>query len=73
MGNKRWQIYLQTELFRYHLFTYCGVEYFGPFTIKEQMKELKCYCALFTVLSSHAVHIEVANSLDAGSFIMALW
>ena len=45
---------------------------FGPLIIKERRSELKRYGALFTCFSSRAVHIEVTNSLDADSFILAL-
>eukprot|EP00112_Aurelia_sp_Birch-Aquarium-sp1_P002491 Seg1276.8 transcript_id=Seg1276.8/GoldUCD/mRNA.D3Y31 product="hypothetical protein" protein_id=Seg1276.8/GoldUCD/D3Y31 len=53
-------------------FTYCAVDYFGPFYIKEKRKELKRYGCLFTCLMSHAVHIEVSHTLVTDSFIMAL-
>ncbi|XP_028405254.1 uncharacterized protein LOC114527759 [Dendronephthya gigantea] len=53
-------------------FTYVGVDYFGPFYIKDGRKVLKRYGALFTCLSSRAIHIEVSNSLDTDSFIHAL-
>ncbi|XP_067024054.1 uncharacterized protein [Acropora muricata] len=53
-------------------FTYCGVYYFDPFRIKEGRKELKRYRVLFTCLSSRAVHIEAANSLERNSFLNAL-
>ena len=53
-------------------FTYTGVDYFGPFLIKEGRKELKRYGALFTCLVSRAVHIEVASTLESSSFIQAL-
>ena len=53
-------------------FTYCGADMFGLLIIKERRSELKRYGALFTCFSSHAVHIEVTNSLDADSFILAL-
>ena len=53
-------------------FTYCAVDYFGPFCIKDKRKEVKRYGSLFTCLASRAVHIEVADSLDTDSFIMAL-
>ena len=53
-------------------FTYCAVDYFGPFYIKEKRKELKRYGCLFTCLTSRAVHIEISNTLETDSFIMAL-
>ena len=53
-------------------FTYTGVDYFGPYMIKEGRKELKRYGCLFTCLASRAVHIETANSLETDSFIQAL-
>eukprot|EP00794_Sanderia_malayensis_P019357 gene19357-21277_t len=53
-------------------FTYCGVDLFGPFVIKERRKELKRYGVLFTCFGSRAIHIETTNSLDTDSFIQAL-
>ena len=45
---------------------------FGPFLINEEGKELKRYGALFTWLSSRAVHIECTCSLETDYFIQAL-
>ena len=53
-------------------FTNCGVGMFGLFLTKEEGKELKRYGALFTCLSSKAVHVECTCSLDTDSFIQAL-
>ncbi|XP_072040573.1 uncharacterized protein [Amphiura filiformis] len=53
-------------------FTYCAVDYFGPFLIKEGRKELKRYGVLFTCLASRAIHIETSASLSTDSFINAL-
>ena len=53
-------------------FTNTGVDYFGPFSIKEGRKQLKKYGVIFTCLVSRAIHIETANSLETTSFINAL-
>ena len=53
-------------------FTYCGVDLFGPFQIKQGRKEVKRYGVLFTCLASRGVHIETADSLETDSFMNAL-
>ena len=53
-------------------FTFCAVDYFGPFVIKENRGEVKRYGVLYTCLCSRAVHLEVANSLSTSSFINSL-
>ena len=53
-------------------FSYCGIDMFVPFTVKDGRKEKKRYGALFTCLSSRAVHIEVSHSMSTDPFIMCL-
>jgi len=53
-------------------FTYCAVDYFVPWLIKEGRQELKRYGVLFTCLASRAIHLESANALTTDTFINAL-
>ena len=53
-------------------FTYCAVDYFGPFIVKDGRKELKRYGVLFTCMASRAIHLGTSNSLDTDSYINVL-
>ena len=53
-------------------FTYCGVDMFGRFYIKEKISEFKRYRAMFVCLASRAVHIEVTHQINTDSFIQVL-
>ena len=49
-----------------------GVDYFGPLLVKERRLTVKRYGCLFTCLVTRAVHLGIAHSLEADSFIMVL-
>ena len=53
-------------------FTYCGLDLFGAIKVKEGRTILKKYGAIFTCLSSRAVHVEMVSSLETDTFIQAL-
>ena len=45
-------------------FTYCDIDLFGPFLVKERLRELKRYWALFTILLSRTIHIEIVAKME---------
>jgi len=59
-------------------FTATGVDYFGPIIIKQHKRtrstqgQAKRYGAVFTCLTTRAVHLELAGDMTTDSFILAL-
>ena len=53
-------------------FSSVGVDYFGPIPVKRGRGREKKYGCLFTCLATRAIHIEVADTLGADSFINCL-
>ena len=52
-------------------FTFVGIDYFGPFTVKLGRARVNRYGCIFTCRTSRAVHFEIAHSLTTSSFIAA--
>ena len=52
-------------------FSHCGVDLFGPITIKQGRKRLKRWAVLFTCLTIRCVHLEVVDTCETDSFISA--
>ena len=53
-------------------FTYCGLDCFGPFAVKDGRRETKRYGLLVTCLASRAIHIEVLDDLSTDAFLNGL-
>ena len=58
--------------FQQRAFTHCGIDYFGLMYEKIGRRRKKRWGVLFTCLTTRAIHLELAHSLDASSAIMAL-
>ena len=57
-------------------FLNCGVDYAGPFLIRQSGRrsktKVKCYAALFICLVTRVIHIELVSDLTTESFLAAL-
>ncbi|XP_076626466.1 uncharacterized protein LOC143344360 isoform X2 [Colletes latitarsis] len=58
--------------YRQRPFSHCGMDYFGPISVKIGRRREKRWGVLFTCLTMRAIHLELAHSLSASSAIMAL-
>ncbi|XP_062558174.1 uncharacterized protein LOC134223053 [Armigeres subalbatus] len=48
-------------------FSYVGLDYFGPIAVRVNRSTVKRWIALFTCLTTRAVHLEIAHSLSTES------
>ncbi|XP_058826881.1 uncharacterized protein LOC131686893 [Topomyia yanbarensis] len=53
-------------------FTFTGLDYFGPVLVRMGRSNVKRWVALFTCLTTRAIHLEVVHSLSMESCIMAV-
>ncbi|XP_062713827.1 uncharacterized protein LOC134290665 [Aedes albopictus] len=53
-------------------FSYVGLDYFGPISFRVNRSTVKRWIALFTCLTTRAVHLEVAHSLSTESCKQAI-
>ena len=53
-------------------FTYTGIDYFGPLYVKRGRGTAKRYGCIFVCMTTRAIHLELAQSLETDAFIMVL-
>ncbi|XP_055633231.1 uncharacterized protein LOC129773617 [Toxorhynchites rutilus septentrionalis] len=53
-------------------FSFTGVDFFGPIIVSVGRRSEKRWVALFTCLTTRAIHLEVAHSLSSQSCLMAI-
>ena len=53
-------------------FSFTGIDYFGPLQVKRGRGTAKRYGCIFVCMTTRAVHLELAQSLETDAFIMVL-
>lgn len=72
LDSRKWVVCLKTIIYQITHHSQMGMDYFGPFEVKWGWVTVKRCGVLFTCLTSKAVHIEVADSLDTTSALMLM-
>ena len=54
------------------LFSFVGVDCFGPFWVKRATSQVRRYGVLFNCLATRAIHFEVAQSMDTDLFVNSM-
>ena len=52
------------------LFTYVGVDYFGPLFMKVNRQTQKVWVCLYTCLATRAIHLEQMNDMTTHQFLL---
>ena len=53
-------------------FSYCAMDCFGPFVVKEGRREIKRYALIVTCMASRAIHLECLDDMTTDCLINAL-
>ena len=53
-------------------FYHCGIDYFGPMMVAIGRRREKRWGVIFTCLTTRAIHLEIASSLNSDAAIMAI-
>ena len=52
-------------------FKFCGIDYLGTFTFRQNWSDCKAWGLLFTCLCTRCIHVELVTSLDLNNFLLA--
>ena len=53
-------------------FKFCGIDYLGPFTFRQNRSDCKAWSLLFTCLCTKCIHVELVTGLDLTNFLLSL-
>ena len=71
MQRIRWQTGQRKKITKAAPLTYTGLDYIGPFYVKEN-EEKKVWICIFTSVTVRAVHLEIVDDMMAEEFLKAL-